>query len=641
VSARVPPSRGIYQFVGYRLDVQERLLLRDGCAVSITPKIFDALLLFVENPSRLLAKDEIMRSVWPDTHIDEATLTRMISELRKTLGERAGEANFVQTVPKRGYRFVAPVEVVPELVPVEPLVPLPVVTAQPRQLDASQHLQSHKTNSWRGAPTGILSLLVIAVALLAATWIYQLESRETSVPPKSIAVLPFRQLGNTSDQFWVLGLTETLIARLSGVPELTVRPASAVSGQTDPKRDPVAIGRILKVDTVLEGSVQIMLDEIRVTLRLIRVQDAKPLWAATLDGNLRDIFSLQDSVSREVATALKLQLSSNEKKIFAKRSTNDREAYEAYVRGRFFLSKRSPEGFKKASDYFQQGIRRDASYALAYVGLADTYLTLQGSGLENPQEATPQARKAAQLALKLDPSLGAAHNSLAAVAEDYDSDWQTAEKEFKLALELDPGFAPAHEWYGEFLGLMGRFDQGLAEEERALDIDPLSPTINEIKGKILLWARRYDEAVLQFQRTLELDPSFSPGRIWLARTYVAKAMPAEALAEAQKDNSFQHSPVSVETLAMTYADAGQKDVALKLLEELRARDHQEYIPPFNLAYVYLFFGQKDRAIDQLNVAVEKHDPNVPSLKVDPLLDPLRSEPRFRELLKRLNLAMAI
>ena len=186
----------------------------------------------------------------------------------------------------------------------------------------------------------------------------------------------------------------------------------------------------------------------------------------------------------------------------------------------------------------------------------------------------------------------------------------------------------------------GRFDQGLAEEERALEIDPLSPTINEIKGKILLWARRYDEAVLQFQRTLELDPSFSPGRIWLARTYAAKAMPAEALAEAQKDNSFRRSPVSVETLAMAYADAGQKSAALKLLEELRDRDHQEYIPPFNLAYVYLFFGQKDRAINQLHIAAEKHDPNIPSLKVDPLLDPLRGEPRFRELLKRVNLAMA-
>ena len=261
-----------------------------------------------------------MRSVWPDTHIDEATLTRMISELRKTLGERAGEANFVQTVPKRGYRFVAPVEVIPELLPVAPLVALPlavkpVVVEQSRLPDVAQHQQSHQANSWRGAPTGILSLLVIAVTFLAATWIYQLESREPSVPPKSIAVLPFRQLGNpASDQFWVLGLTDTLITRLSGVPELTVRPASAVSGQADRLLDPAAIGRILKVDTVLEGSVQTMQDEIRVTLRLIRVQDAKPLWAATLDGGLRDTFSLQDLVSREVARALNLRLSSNKKR---------------------------------------------------------------------------------------------------------------------------------------------------------------------------------------------------------------------------------------------------------------------------------------------------------------------------------------
>jgi DNA-binding winged helix-turn-helix (wHTH) protein/TolB-like protein len=643
VSLRVPTSRGIYEFLDFRLDAQERLLLRNGSAVSITPKIFDALLLFLENPSRLLGKDEIMRTVWPDTHIDEATLTRTISELRKTLGQKPGEANFVQTVPKRGYRFVAPVEILPHTAapsetPKSVVPALESRAATTAAIPPSINDTPSSSVTWRSMPAVIVSVLLVLLVLVTGTWVYQIEFRRVSPSPRSIAVLPFKRLGSSEDdQFLELGLTDTLITRLSSVPELTVRPASTVNEYANPKQDPVAIGRILKVDTVLDGSVQTMLDEIRLTLRLIRVQDAKPLWAATLDGNVRDLFSLQDAVSRQVAVALNLRLSSTQREMFAKRSTNDREAYESYVRGRFFLSKRSPEGFQKASNYFQQAIRLDPSYALAYVGLADTYLTLQGAGMENPQQATPKARAAAQQALKLDPTLGAAHNSLAAIAEDYDRDWPTAEKEFKLALELDPGFAPAHEWYGEFLGLMGRFDQGLVEEQRALAIDPLSPTINEIKGKLFLWARRYDEAIRQFQQTLELDPSFSPARIWLVRTYAAKGMVVESLAESEKDYAVRNGAVTVETLAMAYANAGQTDAAIEILEQLRAREHLEYVPPFNLAYVYIFLKQKDRAIEELNKACEGHDINVNSMKVDPLLDSLRPDPRFQRLLKRVNL----
>lgn len=613
-------------------------MLRDGSAVSITPKIFDALLLFLENPSRLLRKDEIMSTVWPDTHIDEATLTRTISELRKTLGQKPGEANFVQTVPKRGYRFVAPVEALPAPASAAGNMSEPVAQG-PYPPAAIGNVRTRTASFWHSIPRTVASMLFAVLAVVAATWIYKVESRAPFSARRSIAVLPFRRLGSSGgDQFLELGLTDTLITRLSSVPELAVRPTSAVNEHVDPNQDPVAIGRILKVDTVLDGSVQTMLSKIRVTLRLIRVRDATLLWAATLDGNFGDLFSLQDAVSRQVAGALKLRLSSNQRELFAKRSTNDREAYESYVRGRFFLGKRSPDGFKKASDYFQQAIRVDPSYALAYVGLADTYLTLQGAGMENPRLATPKAKEAAQRALMLDPTLGAAHNSLAAIAEDYDRDWSTAEKEFKLALELDPGFAPAHEWYGEFLGLMGRFDQGLAEEERALDIDPLSPTINEIKGKLFLWARRYDEAIGQFQRTLELDPSFSPARIWLVRTYAAKGMVVESLAESQKDYKNRNGAVTAETLAMAYAIAGQRDAAIAILQQLHAREPLEYVPPFNLAYVYIFLKQKDRAIEELNTATERHDINVNSLKVDPLLDSLRSDPRFRELLKRVNLA---
>jgi tetratricopeptide (TPR) repeat protein len=355
-----------------------------------------------------------------------------------------------------------------------------------------------------------------------------------------------------------------------------------------------------------------------------------------LDGDSRDLFSLQDSVSREVAQALNLQLSPNERQVFVKRSTDDRQAYGSYLKGRFFLGKRTPEGYEKAIEYFQQATHSDPSYALAYAGLADAYLMLQGDSDENPQEATPKARVAAQKALQLDPALGAAHNSLAAIAEDYDRDYPTAEKEFKLAVQLDPGFASAHEWYGDFLGLMGHFDQALAEEDRALEIDPLSLTINEKKGKVLLWARRYDQATVQLQKTLEMDPSFSPALIWLSRAYALRGMAAQALAEGEKDNQAQPGVEAMENLAMVYAAGGNKDAAMKIIQQLQARGQHEYVPTFDLSYVYVFLKQKDQAMRELETASEKHDINVNSLKVDPLLDPLRSDPRFRALLKRAN-----
>jgi DNA-binding winged helix-turn-helix (wHTH) protein/TolB-like protein/predicted Zn-dependent protease len=651
--SKMSQSRGIYEFAGFRLEVQERRLLRNGAAVSITPKIFDMLLLFLEHPNRLLGKDEIMSTVWPDTHIDEATLTRTVSELRKTLGQTAGEANFVQTVPKRGYRFIARVDTMPDpaaesAVALEPVARLqpssqlpPAVQlnsiAQPYEAAIPVNPQAWSAHLRHFRPVALLSIL-LAGTLVVFAGVWAFEASRTAQVGRSVAVLPFKHLGSSeADQFLELGIADTLITRLSSVPALNVRPASAVRKYSDPDQDPAAIGRVLKVDTVLDGSVQTMLDRVRVTLRLIRVGDAKPLWAATLDGDSHDLFSLQDSISQEVAQALKLQLSANQKDVFVKRSTGDRGAYGDYLKGRFFLGKRSQDGYEKAIEYFEEATRSDPSYALAYAGLADAYLLLQGDAFENPQEATPKARAAAEKALQIDPSLGAAHNSLAAIAEDYDRDYPAAEKEFKLALKLDPGFATAHEWYGDYLGLMGRFDQAVAEEDRALEIDPLSLTINEKKGKVLFWARRYDQAIVQLQKTLEMDPSFSPALIWLARAYAMRGNAGESLAESQKQNQTEHGVANLETLAMGYAAAGHKDAAMAILRQLQAREQQEYVSSFNLSYVYLFLKEKDKALEELNEALDKHDMNVSSLKVDPLLDPLRGDPRFQALLKRANL----
>jgi TolB-like protein len=530
------------------------------------------------------------------------------------------------------------VETTPDALP-DAGMALEPASQPPDPLPASTQIQSAQTNSWRLRLGSIVTMLFVGtVVVLAGVWAFETKFTGASAVTQSIAVLPFQHLGNSgTDQFLELGIADTLITRLSSVPALNVRPMSAVRTYSGPQQDAAAFGRILKVDTVLDGSVQTMFNQIRVTLRLIRVKDGKSLWAETLDGDSHDLFSLQDSVSRQVAQALKLQLSPNERQVLVKRSTDDREAYGSYLKGRFFLSKRTREGYEKAIDYFEQATHLDLSYALAYAGLADAYLMLQGDADENPEEETPKARAAAQKALQLDPALGAAHNSLAAIAEDYDRDYPTAEKEFKLAVELDPGFASAHEWYGDFLGLMGRFDQALAEEDRALEIDPLSLTINEKKGKVLLWARRYDQAIVQLQKTLEMDPSFSPALIWLSRAYALRGMAAQSLAESRKDSQAQPGVPAMENLAMAYAAAGNQDAAMDIVRELQTRGQREYVPTFDLSYVYVFLKQKEKAIEELEIASEKHDINMNSLKVDPLLDPLRADPRFHALLKRANL----
>jgi DNA-binding winged helix-turn-helix (wHTH) protein/Tfp pilus assembly protein PilF len=454
-----------YEFGPFRLDARERLLLHDEEIVPLSPKAFDMLLALVENSGHLLEKNELMQTLWPDTFVEEGSLAQNISLLRKALDESESQ-KFIETVPRRGYRFVASV-------------------------------------------------------------------RKTI---KSIAVLPFKSLGiDGGDEYLGIGIAETLTTRLSSLKLLTVRPNSAVLKYASPEKDTVVAGRELEVDTVLEGSIRRLGERIRVTARLVSVPDGLVLWADKFDENFTDIFKVEDSISGKVAEALALKLSGDEHKRLTKRYTDKAEAYQLYLKGRYFWNKRTEDGFNRGIAQFKQAVEKDSNYALAYAGLADSYIGLTFYNFAAPNETMPKAKEAAMNALAIDSALAEAHTSLAHVLMNYDWNWSEAEKEFKLSIELNPDYATAHQWYAiHYLTAMGRPEEALQEMKRALDLEPTSLVMNTFMGATLYFAARYDEAIEQCRRTIEMDPNFAIAHWHLGLAYEQKDMFDEAIVEFQK-----------------------------------------------------------------------------------------------------------
>ena len=434
-------TKHLYRFGPFELDAAKRLLLREGEPVPLTPKVFDTLLVLVENSGQVLEKDELMKKLWPDAVVEENNLNQCISTLRKALQESAGEHRYIVTIPGRGYQFVASVT--------EPPVDEAGPTAPSGVVD---HRWRLTRNAWIVSVLAAASVMVMGY-LWRAVWPGR-TAREARV--RSIAVLPFKSLGLLEgDEYLGLGLADALITRLGNVPGTLVRPTSSVVRYTDPSLDPVAAGRQLKVDSVLDGKIQRSGDRIRLTVQLLRVDDGAPLWADRFDESFTDIFSVQDSISEQVTRALLLRLTAPEKQRVTRRYTANAEAYRAYLKGRYYWSKSTPEGLDKAIEAFQQAIEIDPNYALAYAGLADCYVF--GSGLGRPlRERVPKARAAIEKALKIDDGLAEAYAPQAYIKLSYDWDWEGAERDFKRAIDLNPSYATARQWYAECLSFQGR-----------------------------------------------------------------------------------------------------------------------------------------------------------------------------------------
>ena len=476
-------------------------------------------------------------------------------------------------------------------------------------------------------PGLMTAALIVAVAIIVRRVVPERSAAPARSARHSIAVLPFEDLSPTKDHEYLCdGIAETLINSLSRIENLWV-PARASSFSFKGKNFGLhEIGRELAVDNLLEASVQVIGDKLRITPKIISVADGSQVWSAQYDRQMEDVFAIQDEIAREIVKALKITLLGEKEAPLIKSYTDDTDAYQAFLKGRFYWNKRTEEGMRDSIEYFQQAIVRDPSFALAYVGLADSYITLVEWRFLPAKEGFPKAKEAALKALEIDDSLGEAHSSLASVKYGFDWDWKGAEKEYKRAIELSPNYATAHQWYGEFLTLLGRFDEGLKEIKRAQGLDPLSLVMNMMEGWVYFFAGEYDKVIAQCQKTLEMDPDFRPAQVYLASGYAGKGMYEEALREAQKAGD----PYLVASFDIPL---NRQDEARRLLAGILKQPQQSEI---NVALIYFGLGENEEGWKWMDKAYEERSYLLTWLKVFPPFDPIRSNPKFQALLEKVG-----
>jgi serine/threonine protein kinase len=462
------------------------------------------------------------------------------------------------------------------------------------------------------------------------------RSQQPSKTIASLAVLPFVNLsGDPEMEYLSDGITDTLINSLSQLRKLRVVPRSLTFRYKGQEIDPLRMGSELNARAVLTGRVTQRGDTLLIGTELMDVFKLSQLWGAQYNRKMADIFALQEEIAREISDRLRLQLTGDEKKRLTNRATGNKEAYQDYLKGRYWSEKGTPEGFNKAIEYFQQAIAKDPSYALAYSGLADCYTWLPAFAFLPPKEAYPKAREATLKALQLDDTLAEAHISLALVKAHHDWDWSGADREFQRAIALNPDYAMAHMWYGWTLMMTGRFEESIAEAKRALELDPLSLYVNLLLGQVFYQARQYDQAIEQYRKALELDPNFFLPHSFLGMAYVHKSMYKEGIAELEKAVEIFRSNLSLMFLGRGYALAGRRAEAQKVLDQSNEFSKGKYVPAFRRAEIYAGLGEKDKAFEWLEKAYEEHF--IIAIKVEPVYDPLRSDPRFQDLLRRMNL----
>lgn len=616
-------ARQVYEFGPFRLDAADRLLLRGGEPIALTPKAFDLLLVLVEHNGHLVLKDELLHRVWSGSFVEEAVLSVNVSLLRKMLGDGQNGDRYIKTVPKQGYRFIAPVR---EL-PVE------------REGGGDAPATGLEGQRQRHAAMLIAAAIVVAGLALAAYWVGNGRDRQDQPPARiMLAVLPFDNLSGDPEQEYLSdGLTEEMIAQLAHLnPEgLGVIARTSAMQYKHTRKSAAQIGRELRVDYLLEGSVRRAGERVRINAQLVRVRDETPRWAKDYEEDVRDILALQGDVAREIAGEIRLKLTARSQKRFAHPVVP--KAHELYLKGRYFWNKRTEDGFRRAAEYFQQAIAHDPAYALPYAGLADTYVLLGYYSIVSPREAYPEAERAALRAIEMDETLGEAHSSLAGVFMDYRWTWPEVEREYRRALELNPGYAIAHQWYGNYLSAMGRSKEAIQETLRARELDPLSLIININVAWAYHLARQHDKALDEARNTLEMDPDFYWTHLLLGRAFEAKGMHKEAIAAFEKAGTFSRgNSMVLSELGHAYAAAGRRNDAQKILRQLSEVRAGEYGSPYDIALIYVGLGQNDVALRWLDKSFQERARALGFAKVEPRLDPLRSDPRFADLLRRMG-----
>jgi len=610
------------RFASFEVDLRNGEVRKNGSLVKVQELPFRALALLLAHPGQLVTREELRQRLWPaDVFVDfEHGINSAINRLRDCLGDSADNPHYVQTIGRRGYRWIAPI------------TPIAINAAAPNLVPSKWQAGKPRSRRWL-AYSGVA---ILALAAVVGYWLHhtggtrEVNRVSPSVVPMqpSIAVLPLENLStDPAQEYFAEGLTDELTTRIASLPGLKViSRTSAIQYKSTPKSIP-QIGKELGVDAILEGTVERSGERVRLRVQLIHAASDRHLWAQSYEHQLSDILALENEFAVDVADQVQVRLAPQQRSPTSERALNP-VALENYLKGRYFWNRRDGGGLQKAVEYFQKAVQVDPNYAPAYAGLAQSYILLTDPS---------RARLAAAKALSLDPALSEAHTALALVA-DHDWNFTEAEREYKLAISLNPNYATAHHWYGEsHLALMGRFEEADREMKQARALDPVSRIIATDWGAVLFFERRYDEAYQELSKVLEMEPNFSEAYLFRGQVLLHQRRYDEAIADFESARRIDNTPRQLALLGYALGVAGKRSQATIILRQLKAISPQKHVEPWSLAMVELGLGDKDETVAWLEKAYLEQSPHLVGLKVVPAYDPLRNNPRFQQLIARIGL----
>jgi TolB-like protein/DNA-binding winged helix-turn-helix (wHTH) protein/Flp pilus assembly protein TadD len=646
------PVVRILHFGVFEIDLKACEIRKHGVRLKLSEQPFQVLAVLLESPGEIVTRNDLRSRLWPsDTFVDfDHGLNNAVLRLREVLGDSSENPRFVETIPRRGYRFIAPVA--------GPFLPgkfqsqirngvVPIPAEEPHSTEAlPEDVRSEPVGlPWEPAARFLVvgaALLLACVVSATVLYHYRRAGASATLPThnKSLVVLPLENLSEDKDQeYFADGMTDDLIANLAKIHSLRVISRSTAMTYKGTHKPLSQIASELNVDAVVEGTVLRVGDRIRITAELVQVSTDRHLWADTYESQMGDILSLQNRVSSAIVNEIRINLTPEDQKRLAKNPAVAPEAYENYLKGRYYWNKRSDENLTRAIGYFEDATHQAPNYSLAYAGLADCYAIISAEifGTMSGEQAAPKAKAAALRALELDPTLAEAETSLATVSFNYDWDWSAAAAGFVKAIKDNPSYATAYQRYSLYLMAMGRPDDSVEQINKARELDPLSISINFSLGWRFYMARQYDRAIQQLRDTLEMDPSYELPHLVLGLSYAKKGDFRLAIPELRKAVELSHgTPLMTSALANAYARAGYVAEAQRLLAELSSQSKQQYVSPYYFAVVYVGLGKPEEAIDWLEKAFPDRSNGLVFLKVEPGLDDLRSNPRFVALQQKLN-----
>jgi TolB-like protein/DNA-binding winged helix-turn-helix (wHTH) protein/Tfp pilus assembly protein PilF len=638
------PTRhtSVVRFGPYEVCFRTGEVGKAGMRIRIQQQPMKLLEILLERPGEVVTREELRGRVWASESFGDfdQAVNIAIGKLRSTLGDSAENPRYIETVPKRGYRFIADVSFVDaDARPKKPeYEAADLGTPELRQKLPGAELADAPKGRFLPARRTIVTLALVLTVAFLAVWLFRLRSH-APVGIRSLAVLPLENLsGDASQNYFADGMTDELITDLAQIRALRVISRTSAMVYKGARKPLPQIARELNVDAVVEGTVLRSGDKVRITAQLIDASTDKHLWSQSYEGELRDTLALQNRVATAIADQIRINLTPQEQAALKSVEVVNPVAYESYLKGRYFWNKRTADELRVALAYFNQAIEQDPKYARSYSGLADTYALLgdwQYAAM-SPKEAFPKAKAAALKALELDSSLGEAHNSLAFVLDGFDWDLEAAGREFRRAIELSPGYATAHHWYAWHLSLLGQYNEAIAEMRKAQNLDPLSLIINSDLAEILIMAHSYDESMQQSLKTIEMDPNFALAHNQLGEAYIQKHMYEKAITELRKAVQLSgDSPTSIANLARAYVLSGKRSEAVQLLNGLKKRADLGNPSSPEIATIYASLGDTDQAMNWLERAY--NDRFNPGVLLRPGFDPLRSDSRFQDLVRRIGL----